>query len=188
MHLVPLVLVLLACSAPFARAQDLLPKAAPQTAPIVLTNGVLHTVSGPIVLGGSLWLQDGVIRAVLAADQRPELPPGAAPRFVDLQGKHVYPGFVSATTSLGLEEIGMVRQTVDVDEVGDLTPEALALTAVNPDTTAMPVAPFTSKFGTAAGSTTGSTFESSKFGMKSTVSFSRSSSNLSATAVMRHSV
>lgn len=34
----------------------------------------------------------------------------------------------------------MVRQTVDVDEIGDLTPEALALTAVNPDTTAMPVA------------------------------------------------
>lgn len=140
MHPFPLVLFLLALAGPLARAQDLLPKAAPQAQPIVLTNGVLHTVAGPIVLGGSLWLQAGVIRAVLAADQRPELPPGEAPRFVDLQGKHVYPGFVSAMTSLGLEEIGMVRQTVDVDEIGDLTPEALALTAVNPDTTAMPVA------------------------------------------------
>jgi imidazolonepropionase-like amidohydrolase len=127
-------------SGAFALAQDLLPKAAPQAGPIVLTNAVLHTVSGPVILGGSLWFENGTIRAVLAADQKPELPAGATAVIIDLQGKHVYPGFVSAHTSLGLEEIGMVRQTVDVDEVGELTPEALALTAVNPDTTAIPVA------------------------------------------------
>ena len=123
-----------------ASAQDLLPKAPPQTAPIVLTNAVLHTVAGPVILGGSLWFLDGTIRAVLAADQKPELPAGSTPIIIDLQGKHVYPGFVSAHTSLGLEEIGMVRQTVDTDEIGEVTPEALALTAVNPDTTAIPVA------------------------------------------------
>ena len=123
-----------------ASAQDLLPKAPPQTAPIVLTNAVLHTVAGPVILGGSLWFLDGTIRAVLAADQKPELPAGSTPIIIDLQGRHVYPGFVSAHTSLGLEEIGMVRQTVDTDEIGEVTPEALALTAVNPDTTAIPVA------------------------------------------------
>lgn len=133
---------LLAATAPFSAAigQDLVPKAAPQRQPVVLTNAVLHTGTGAVILGGSLWFQDGVIRAVLASDQKPELPAGSTPLVIDLQQKHVYPGFVAACTSLGLEELGMVRQTVDVDEIGDLTPEALALTAVNPDSTALPVA------------------------------------------------
>src|SRR5690606_26049900 len=34
----------------------------------------------------------------------------------------------------------LVRQTVDVDEVGEFSPEALAASAVNPDSTAIPVA------------------------------------------------
>ena len=42
--------------------------------------------------------------------------------------------------------------------------------------TASPDEPFTSKFGTFVGKTDGSTKLSSKFGLKSTVSFSRSSS------------
>jgi imidazolonepropionase-like amidohydrolase len=130
---------LLACTA-MLPAQDLVPKAAPQQHPIVLANATIHTVGGPLILGGSLWFQNGVIQGVLAADQKLDLPAGTKAEIVDLQGKHVYPGFVSAMTSLGLEEIGMVKQTVDVDELGDLVPEALALTAVNPDSTAIPVA------------------------------------------------
>jgi imidazolonepropionase-like amidohydrolase len=121
-------------------AQDLGSKAAPQTAPVLLTNGVLHTVGSGIVLGGSLWFEGGTIRAVWAADQRPELPPGTTPVVVDLAGKHVFPGLIAARSALGLQEIGMVRQTVDLDEVGELTPEAIAGVAVNPDTTAIPVA------------------------------------------------
>jgi hypothetical protein len=40
----------------------------------------------------------------------------------------------------GLVEIGLVRQTVATDEVGELSPEALAVVAVNPDSIALPVA------------------------------------------------
>jgi imidazolonepropionase-like amidohydrolase len=121
-------------------AQDLLAKAPPQSAPIVLKNCKLFTVSGGIVLDGTLWFADGQIRGVLAADQTLQLPPGPEPVVLDLQGKLVFPGMISASTSLGLIEIGSVRQTVDTDEVGDLSPEALAIVAVNPDSTAIPVA------------------------------------------------
>jgi imidazolonepropionase-like amidohydrolase len=123
-----------------APTQDLLPKAAPQAAPVVLQNAVLHTIDGGVVLGGTLWFVDGTIRGVLAAGEPPKLPGGVAPRVLDLQGKHVFPGLISAVTSLGLIEIGAVAQTVDTDETGELTPEALALVAVNPDSTAIPVA------------------------------------------------
>ena len=121
-------------------AQDLLPKAAPQSAPVVLKNAVLHTVSGGIVLGGTLWFDGGTIRGVLTEGEVPRMPSAQSARVLDLQGKHVFPGLISPVTSLGLIELGSVRQTVDTDETGELSPEALALVAVNPDATAIPVA------------------------------------------------
>jgi imidazolonepropionase-like amidohydrolase len=121
-------------------AQDLGHKAAPQRQPVVFTHAVLHTVTDGVVLDGTLWCEGGVIRGVLPAGTTPSLPPGSAPLVLDLQGRHVYPGFVSAFTTLGLEELGQVRQTIDLDEVGDLTAEAQAMTAVNPDSVALPVA------------------------------------------------
>ena len=54
--------------------------------------------------------------------------------------------------------------------------------------TAMPDAPFASRFGTRAGSTTGSFSSSSKFGDMSTVFFSMSASSSVAIRVRRASV
>jgi len=138
-HRAPLVGSLLAAALPLG-AQDLGVKAAPQQAPVVLQNGVLHTVTGGVVLGGTLWFEGGTIRGVLAAGEPLTLPPGPKPEVIDLQGKHVFPGMIAANTQLGLIEIAAVRQTVDTDEIGDLSPEAKALVAVNPDSAAIPVA------------------------------------------------
>ncbi|MEZ6037098.1 MAG: amidohydrolase family protein [Planctomycetota bacterium] len=125
-------------------AQDLLPKAAPQARPVLFQNATVHTVTGGTVLGGSLWFADGKIGQVLPAGERPQLPgngPEAVdPEVIDLAGKHVYPGMIATHSTLGLIEIGAVRQSVDTDELGEMTPEALALTAINPDSAALPVA------------------------------------------------
>jgi imidazolonepropionase-like amidohydrolase len=138
-------LLALAIALPFASlqlaAQDLLAKAAPQKGPVLLTNGIIHTVSDGIVLGGSIWFDQGKIQAILPAGASLELPAGLGePVRIDLEGKHVFPGMISAHTSLGLIEIGSVPQSVDTDELGEQSPEALALTAVNPDSAAIPVA------------------------------------------------
>ncbi|MCB9879990.1 MAG: amidohydrolase family protein [Planctomycetes bacterium] len=125
-------------------AQDLLPKAAPQARPVLFQNATVHTVTGGTVLGGSLWFADGRIGQVLPAGEQPKLPTSGsgavAPEVIDLAGKHVYPGMIATHSTLGLIEIGAVRQSVDTDELGEMTPEALALTAINPDSTALPVA------------------------------------------------
>jgi imidazolonepropionase-like amidohydrolase len=121
-------------------AQDLGIKSAPQKQPIVLQNAVLHTVTGGIVLGGSLWFHDGKIGGVHAAGEALRLPAGIEPLVVDLAGKHVFPGMLSPATSLGLIEISAVRQSIDTDETGELSPEAVAAVAVNPDSAAIPVA------------------------------------------------
>jgi len=62
--------------------------------------------------------------------------PGAT---IDAAGKHSYPGLIAANTQLGLAEIASVRASNDINEVGDITPEARAAVAVNPDSTLLPV-------------------------------------------------
>ena len=133
------ILAALALLSP-AVAQDLLHKAAPQRAAVVLEHATIHTVAGATIEDGSIWFADGKIRAVLPAGRRvSDADLGDGVRF-DLQGLHVFPGLISSHTSLGLVEIGAVPQSVDTDELGDLSPEAIAATAVNPDSAAIPVA------------------------------------------------
>ncbi len=121
-------------------AQDLLPKGAPELRPVLLQNGTIHTISAGTVLGGTVWFHEGKIRGVTTRGVMPAIPPGTEPRKIDLQGRDVYPGMIAAATTLGLQEIGQVRQSVDVNEIGDMTPEVLAAVALNPDSTAIPVA------------------------------------------------
>jgi imidazolonepropionase-like amidohydrolase len=59
---------------------------------------------------------------------------------IEANGKHVYPGLINANTVLGLVEIGAVRATVDVEEVGALNPNVRSITSVNPDSELIPVA------------------------------------------------
>lgn len=133
------LLLAMTCSGT-ALAQDLGIKAAPQRQTVVLDNAVVHTMAGPILIGAQLRFAGGVITAVHPAGEAPPLPSDGETVVLDLRGRSVYPGLIAAQSQLGLLEIGMVKQTVDVDEVGDLTPEALASVAVNPDSTAIPVA------------------------------------------------
>ncbi len=91
-----------------------------------LINGTVHPVSGPVIPGGTVVLQNG---RILAVGARVEVPSGAT--VVDAKGLHVYPGMIDAGSQLGLTEIGSVRGQEDTREYGDLQPDLIALTAVN---------------------------------------------------------
>jgi imidazolonepropionase-like amidohydrolase len=119
-----------------APAQDLIPQPAPQDRPIYLFDAVVHTVSGATHERGGLLLRDGKIERVFDGPAS-ELPSDV--RRIDAEGKHAYPGLISAWTSLGLTEVESLPETIDVDEVGDVNPEVRAAVAVNPDSTAIPV-------------------------------------------------
>ncbi len=122
-----------------AGAQDLTVKAPAQTAPIVIRNATVHPVSGPAIEGASVLFVDGVIKQVAKAGEAINLQQRVVATEIDAKGKHVYPGLISAATTLGLTEIGAVRATRDSAEVGDVTPEVRAAVAVNPDSWHMPV-------------------------------------------------
>ncbi|MEM7199700.1 MAG: amidohydrolase family protein [Planctomycetota bacterium] len=121
-----------------AAAQDLGVKAPPQREAIVLTGATLHPVAGPPLADAAIRFVDGTIQWVGAAAEIVSVTT-EGDRIIEVAGKHIYPGFISAVTSLGLVEIGSISATRDETEVGDFTPEVRAAVAVNPDSTAMPV-------------------------------------------------
>ncbi|HLF64954.1 MAG TPA: amidohydrolase family protein [Saprospiraceae bacterium] len=99
-----------------------------------LTNATVETVTKGRVDGATVVVRNGIIEAV-GSDVG--IPPGAT--VIDCRGLIVYPGMIDGGTTLGLEEIGSLSLTQDHDEVGDLTPEMEALTAVNPNSVLIPV-------------------------------------------------
>lgn len=99
-----------------------------------LTNARIETVTNGVIENGTVVIQNAVIVA-LGADV--EIPAGA--EIIDCGGQTIYPGMIDAGTRLGLVEISSIDRTVDYAEEGDFTPHVEALTAVNPNSVAIPV-------------------------------------------------
>ncbi|MFN2508941.1 MAG: amidohydrolase family protein [Chthoniobacterales bacterium] len=117
-----------------SRASDEIP-APPQSRPIALKGATIHPVSGADIASGTIVFEKGKITTV---DAEVQIPEGA--EVIDVTGKHVYPGLISANTVLGLTEIGAVRATVDVAEPGAINPNVRSVTSINPDSENLPVA------------------------------------------------
>ena len=101
-------------------ASDQIP-ARPQDHPIALVGGTIYTVSGPVIERGTILFDKGKIVAV---GQTVTFPPGT--EVIDVTGKFVYPGLISADTYIGLVEIGAVRATRDRSEAGRIRERSLS--------------------------------------------------------------
>ena len=117
----------------------------PQSGVLVFEGGTIHTVSGESIADGRMVVAGGRIRTVepaagaVSRDGLEEFEPDQW-RTVGIDGLHLYPGFISANTVLGLVEIQAVRATIDVQEPGSINPNARAEIAVNPESELLPVA------------------------------------------------
>ncbi len=122
-----------------AGAQDLGVKAPPQDNPVILV-GTVHTVSNGTIENGMVMFDDGVITTVGDAEMLQRMRLTEDVEVIELpEGMHIYPGLIGANTIVGLTEISSVRATLDYNEVGEFTPEARAIVAINPDSTIIPV-------------------------------------------------
>jgi len=100
----------------------------PARGTFAIRNARIVTVSGADIENGTVVIRDGKIEAVGA---NVSVPAGA--QTIDGTGLSVYPGMIDAGTNMGLVEVGQgANGTVDTSEVGDLNPNAKAITAVNP--------------------------------------------------------
>lgn len=115
------------------KASDIIP-GKPQNKPIALIGGTIHTITNGTIEGGIVLFDKGKIVAV---GKNVNIPKDA--EIIDISGKHVYPGLINAFTTIGLVEIGAVRATRDVTEVGLINPNVRAEIAFNPDSEHPPV-------------------------------------------------
>lgn len=99
-----------------------------------LTNARIVTVTNGVIENGTLVIQDDKITAL---GSNVEVPADA--EVIDCSGLEIYPGLIDAGTQTGLIEVGSLAETQDARELGDLTPQMKALTAVNPNSVVIPV-------------------------------------------------
>jgi imidazolonepropionase-like amidohydrolase len=102
---------------------------------VVIRGAMIHPVTGPDITGSLLLIQNGSI-----ADIGPKVTVPRGARVIDAKGLHVYPGMIDSATSVGLAEIGSIRETQDTTELGDFNPQLRTLVAVNPASEHIPVA------------------------------------------------
>lgn len=116
-----------------AAAHDQIPR--PQSHPIALVDGTVHTIDGETIENGIVVFADGKITAVGSDVELPE-----NCESISIEGQHVYPGLMESMSNLGLSEIGSTRSTIDTDEVGSENGNLNPHVAVNPDSELIPVA------------------------------------------------
>ena len=99
-----------------------------------ITNARIHPISGAVIDKGTIVIRGNRIEAVGA---NVAVPPGA--QVIDAKGGEVYPGFIDARTSLGLNEPGP-RNFDDTGEMLEINAAVKAQVAYQSDSDAIPVA------------------------------------------------
>lgn len=110
-------------------AQSNVLPAPPQKGVMYIKNAIIHVGNGTVIENGTIQIRDGKIEKV----GKDITVPASETNVVDAKGKHVYPGLILPVSSLGLVEIGAVRASNDVREIGDMNPNVHSIVAYNTD-------------------------------------------------------
>lgn len=97
---------------------------------ILLTNGFLHVGNGETKETAAIGCVNGKITLIkhsLTTTFKKE----EWDTIIDLNGKHIYPGFIAPNSTLGLTEIDAVRATRDFNDVGVFNPHVRSQIAFN---------------------------------------------------------
>ncbi len=99
--------------------------ALPQTEAITIQGATAHIGNGTVIENCTLVFENGKITAI----GNSSIPTKG--NIINATGKHVYPGFIVANSTIGLAEIDAVRASVDVNEIGSIIPHVRSLIAYN---------------------------------------------------------
>ncbi|MEM6719953.1 MAG: amidohydrolase family protein [Bacteroidota bacterium] len=99
--------------------------APPQSEAISIVGATAHIGNGQVVENATIVFKDGKILRVGTSGSATE------GKVIDAKGKHVYPGFISPNSTLGLVEVDAVRATRDQNETGSFNPHIRSLIAYN---------------------------------------------------------
>jgi len=97
---------------------------------ILLTNGFLHVGNGETMESALVGISNGKI-SIVQNSLATTINKKEWDTIIDLNGQHIYPGFVAPNSTLGLTEIDAVRATRDYDDVGEFNPHVRTQIAYN---------------------------------------------------------
>jgi len=112
---------MLCCTLTFAQQTP----ADKQTEAISIIGATIHVGDGTVIENGTIVFENGKIQAVGTSNT------ATKGKVIDASGKHIYPGFIAANTSLGLVEINSVNASNDQVEMGSMIPHVRSLIAYN---------------------------------------------------------
>jgi len=119
-------LIVLAIGSVFSGVAQQTP-APPQSETVVIEGATAHLGNGEVIENSLIIFEGGKLTFVGPATTK--IPRNGTQ--IKGKGKHVYPGFIAPSTSLGLIEINAVRATDDQDELGEMIPHVRSLIAYN---------------------------------------------------------
>ncbi len=121
-------LLLLFCASVQINAQQI--PAPKQSKSVLILNATAHLGNGKVIQNSAIGFKDGKITLVADATTI-RLAADAYDTTIDASGKHVYPGFIAANTTLGLVEIDAVKSSDDEEEIGTFNPNVRSIVAYN---------------------------------------------------------
>ena len=113
------------CSLAIATAQQT--PAANQVKSILIQGATLHIGDGSVLENGMLGIDNGKIVELGEAGTQQN----SYATTIDAKGKHLYPGFIAANSTVGMVEIDAVRPTNDLNEIGTFLPHIRTIIAYN---------------------------------------------------------
>lgn len=99
-----------------------------QTESIKIEGATIHIGNGEFLEDAAVVFENGILTYVGEKDKAPN-----AQRKINATGKHIYPGFISPNSTLGLVEFEAVKATLDFAEVGENNAHVRSLIAYNTD-------------------------------------------------------
>ena len=118
------ILIITLCTS-FGFAQQT--PASKQSKPIAITGATAHLGNGQVIENSLIIFKDGKLTTVSSGSQM-DL---SGMEVINANGKHVYPGFIVPSSTLGLGEIDSVKASVDESEIGEMNPHIRSIVAYN---------------------------------------------------------
>lgn len=132
-------IVIVVVTATGVNAQRPVP-AKPQQKPIALMGGVAHLGNGNVINNSIITFDKGKLNVVAdATTVRMDL---SGYEVIQVNGKHIYPGFILPNSQMGLEEVSSVRAMNDYNERGAINPSVRSVISYNTDSEMIPTMRF----------------------------------------------
>ncbi len=110
-----------------------------QLKPMAFIGATVHVGNGTVIKNALVTTDHGKITRVSSYSEGDDL---SFYETLDVNGQHIYPGFILANSQLGLVEVGALRATHDESEMGELNPNIRSIIAYNTDSELIPTLRF----------------------------------------------